>query len=81
MIVTFESGELIRELKRDILEFGTGKEIAVWCRDYEGVTLYTNYDFINDEKINSTDCNSVEYIKIMTMGELLPLLERQNAII
>lgn len=80
-MISYECSELIRELKRDILEFGTGKEVAVWCRDYEGITLYTNYDFISDEKINPTELQSVEYIKTMTMGELLPLLERQNAII
>lgn len=80
-MISYECSELIRELKRDILEFGTSKEVAVWCRDYEGITLYTNYDFINDEKINPAKLQSVEYIKTMTMGELLPLLERQNAII
>lgn len=82
MLISFECSELINELKEDISEFGDNEEIAVWCKDYGGVTIYTNYDFINPESpIEPSELKKDEYIKIMTMGKLLPLLEKQNSII
>ena len=47
--ISFECSELIDELKTDILEFGGDTVVAVWCKDNSGVTLYVNYDFINEE--------------------------------
>lgn len=82
MLIGFECSELINELKEDIAEFGNNKEIAVWCKDYKGATIYTNYDFINPESpIEPSEFEKGEYIKIMTMGKLLPLLNKQNSII
>lgn len=48
--ISFECSELIEELKDDISEFGGDRIVAVWCREYQGVTIYTNYDFITDDK-------------------------------
>ena len=82
MLIGFECSELINELKEDIAEFGDNEEIAVWCKDYDGATIYTNYDFINPESpIEPSELKNDEYIKLMTMGELLPLLEKQSSII
>ena len=82
MLIGFECSELINELKEDMAEFGDNEEIAVWCKDYDGATIYTNYDFINPESpIEPSELKNDEYIKLMTMGELLPLLEKQNSII
>ena len=82
MLIGFEYSELINELKEDIAEFGDNEEIAVWCKDYDGATIYTNYDFINPESpIEPSELKNDEYIKLMTMGELLPLLEKQNSIL
>ena len=82
MLIGFECSELINELKEDIAEFGDNEEIAVWCKDYDGATIYTNYDFINPESpIEPSELKNNEYIKLMTMGELLPLLEKQNSIL
>lgn len=82
MKISFECSALINELKADIAEFGNSKEIAVWCKDYDGATIYTNYDFINPESpIEPSELKNDEYIKLMTMGELLPLLDKQNSII
>lgn len=82
MLIGFECSELINELKEDIAEFGDNEEIAVWCKDYDGATIYTNYDFINPESpIEPSELKNDEYIKLMTMGELLPLLEKQNSIL
>jgi hypothetical protein len=80
--ISYECSELIEELKNDIKEFGGATIIAVWCREYEGVIIYTNYDFISeDEPISESEIEDGEFIKQMTMTALLIFLEEQNRII
>ncbi len=80
--ISFECSELIEELKADISEFGGDKIVAVWCKDNSGVTLYTNYDFIDEEEpITESELKDDEYIQKMTMSALLVLLEKQNEIL
>lgn len=82
MKISFECSDLILELKEDILEFGEDAPVCVWCKDEYGVTLYTNYDFIEEENpITSDELDVGEYFKEMTMGELLNALKRQNEIL
>lgn len=79
--ISFECSELIEELKDDISEFGGDRIVAVWCREYQGVTIYTNYDFITEDKpLKKTELQKNEQIKKMTMTALLMLLEEQNSI-
>lgn len=79
--ISFECSELIEELKDDISEFGGDRIVAVWCREYQGVTIYTNYDFITEDKpLQKTELQKNEQIKKMTMTTLLMLLEEQNSI-
>lgn len=79
--VSFDSEELIRELRRDIAEFGAGKRVHVWQRQQEGVLLCVNYDFISPEDpVRMSELRPGEALVTMTMGELLPLLEQQNSI-
>lgn len=79
--VSYECSELIKELKADIKEFGGDKIVAVWCKDYKGVVIYTNYDFIDKEDpINPSELNDDEFLKEMTMTALLVVLEKQNEI-
>lgn len=79
--ISFECSELIEELKDDISEFGGDRIVAVWCREYQGVTIYTNYDFITEYKpLQKTELQKNEQIKKMTMTALLMLLEEQNSI-
>lgn len=79
--ISFECSKLIEELKDDISEFGGDRIVAVWCREYQGVTIYTNYDFIADDKpLQKTELQKNEQIKKMTMTALLMLLEDQNSI-
>ena len=78
--VSYESSELIADLKQDILEFGNNHIVAVWYKEVEGVTVYTNYDFINEEfPIDPSELQEGEKIKPMTMGALLVALEQQNS--
>ena len=74
--VSFECSDLIEELKMDIAEFGADDPVAVWCKEKFGVELYINYDFIRPENVK--DLQDGEYVKSMTMGELLALMEQQN---
>lgn len=78
--VIYESSELIADLKQDILECGSNHIVAVWYKEVEGVTVYTNYDFINEESpIDQSELQEGEKIKPMTMGALLVALEQQNS--
>lgn len=77
--ISFECSELIEELKEDMMEFGFNEVVAVWCKEYDGVTIYTNYDFIDElNPIRDTELKEDEYLQEMTIAELLPLLEQQN---
>jgi hypothetical protein len=80
--ISYECSELIEELKADIKEFGGDTIVAVWCKEYKGVVIYTNYDFIDKEKpIKKSELMDGEFIKKMTMTGLLIVLEKQNEII
>jgi len=80
--ISLECSELIEELKEDIAEFGGDLTVAVWCKNLSGVTVYTNYDFIaDDDPINKSELQDVEFIQPMSMTALLTLLEKQNEII
>lgn len=74
--------ELIEELKHDIAEFGGDTIVTVWCKEHEGVILYTNYDFIDDElPTTESELADGEYFKQMTMTELLAVMKKQNEIL
>ena len=80
--ISYECEELIKELKADIAEFGGDTIVAVWCKDNSGVTLYTNYDFIEEEEpITENELEKDEYLQKMTMSALQILLEKQNEIL
>lgn len=80
--ISYECSDLIQELKLDIQEFGGHTIVNVWCKDVQGVTIYTNYDFIDpDYPIKDSEIMEGEYITKMTMTALLILLEKQNEIL
>lgn len=79
--ISYECSDLISELKQDITEFGGDKVVAVWCKEYEGVIIYTNYDFIDEIPLDKSELNNGEFIKQMTMSALMIVLEKQNEII
>ena len=70
------------ELKQDIKECGGDTIVAVWCKDYKGVVIYTNYDFIDEEMpLDKSELKDGEFIKRMRMAALLMILEKQNEIL
>ena len=77
--ISMDCSELLEELREDIAEFGPSEKVMVWCKKTDGVELYTNYDFKGTEKpIKMSELKKGEYFRTMTMGELLPLLEKEN---
>lgn len=80
--ISFESSELISELKNDITEFGENITLYVWYKIIAGVKIYVNYDFIIDDMpLTKKEISSGEIIIKMKAGELLKKLEIQNKII
>ena len=80
--ISYECSELIEELKADISEFGGDTIVKVWCKDTNGVTIYTNYDFIEKEmSLQDNEIENDEYIKQMSLTALVMLLEIQNSIL
>lgn len=79
--VSFECSELIRELRKDIQEFGKDKLFAVFLRNYSehGIEVAVNYDFIVDaDMIDRSELSNDERIVIMTAESLLDFLLKQN---
>ena len=80
--ISFLCDELIEELTQDIVEFGGDTIVSVWCKDIEGTTIYTNYDFIEpNSPLKENEIKDLEHIKLMSMSALLSLLEAQNEIL
>lgn len=81
-IISYESSVLIKQLEQDIAKFGGDTIVAAWCKEYDGVIIYTDYDFIdNIEILQSNEVNNNEYIKKMTMNALIALLKMQNKVL
>lgn len=77
--VTHACPKLLDELKADLKEFGANEPITVWCKRIKGVEVYTNYDFNEPEApITKDELVKGEYFKTMSIGELLPLIEKEN---
>lgn len=83
MTISYESEDLIDELKKDIEEFGKETVVAVWkMKVDEDLELYTNYDFIEPEApISEEEVPHGEELVEMKMGELLEKLIQQNKIV
>ena len=80
--VSYDGARLIEELKEDILEYGEDEVVAVWCRRYEGVTIYTDYDFIVEEDpISESELKDGEFLIQMPMSALLIILTKQDSIL
>ena len=81
MKISYECSELIEELEEDIIKFGENEEVIVWCKNIDGTTIYTNYDFDTDMKIHSSEVEKDEYLIKIPMKDLLTKLREQNKIL
>jgi len=80
--ISFECSDLIEKLKEDIIKYGGDKIVIARCKDCSGVTIYTNYDFINkDSTVKENVLCDDEYTQKITLTALLVLMEKQNEII
>lgn len=92
MKISYDSSDLIAELKRDIEEFG---DIKIWAisRLMEGTRIYTDYDFIMSKKDYADALDEGEEFpkaiqtevgekkETMQASKLLHILEEQDKIV
>ena len=80
MNISYDSEDLIEELKRDIDEFGN-IEMYAFFEKINGITFLTNYDFIVEE--DKLKANEIENCVVMVLKakKILKILEEQNKII
>ena len=76
--ISFECSDLIAELTEDIEEFGGETQVEVVAEERDGVTVYKDYWFADDDK---PSLKSTEKIVRMTASALLELYKVENAII
>ena len=84
MKISYECSELIEEVQEDIAEFTADTKVMVWFRRYPeyNTKFVVNYDFITeDDPITSDEIGENETLNILTLGELLEILQEQNEII
>ena len=80
--ISYDSEELIEELKQDIEEFGEDCPCYVFYEIINGTLKFTNYDFDTEEKpITDDELYRDEELLSTTLGDALKLFERQNSII
>ena len=81
-VIQYDAEDLIIRLKEDIKKYGFGKRVRVWCWDTDGIVLYLNYNYIEEEPmLRDIDIEHGVYFKKMAMGELLPLFEKRKCYI
>lgn len=77
MKISYECDELIQEIKKDIAEFGvTDKAYAVF-KEIQGATFLVNY-LLDEETAPTSEELEGGYAQLMTLGEILNFLEKQN---
>ena len=81
MKISYESSDLIEELKMDIEEFGN-IDMYAYFEKVKGFTFLTNYDFILEEEplCDKDFDNEDTVIVIMKASDILKILEYQDSI-
>lgn len=79
--ISFESSELIQELKSDIAEFGGEMLVEVITEERRGVVIYKDYNLIDDDENTAFKVTEKEKIQKVTASALLLLYEQQNSIL
>lgn len=79
--ISFDCSALIAELKEDIAEFGGDIMVEVVTENREGVTIYKDYNFIDDDNSTNFSLNKGESLEKMTATALLILYEKENSIL
>lgn len=80
--ISYDSEELIEELKEDILEFGENCECHIFYKEVDGRLVFTNYDFdVEEDQIQPEELLPDEHLLKTTLGDALKLFEKQNEIL
>jgi len=79
-IYSFDSEELIEEIKQDIEEFGEDEQCYLFYQIIDNNIIFDNYDFIVDEMPLTKEELKENYI-ITSLKNALEFLERQNEIL
>lgn len=79
--ISFDCSELIEELKADIAEFGGDMMLEVVTEERQGVTIYKDYNLIDDsDSGHAFKLSENEKLQKMTASALLKMYERENSI-
>lgn len=76
--ISYDCRELIDELKQDIAEFGSHLILDVVVQDVEGVTIYKDYNFIENDPATEFTLEPGERVVKMTAATLLMMYEKEN---
>jgi len=79
-IYSFDSGELIEEIKQDIEEFGEDEQCYLFYQIIDNNIIFDNYDFIVEDIPLTKEELKENYI-ITSLKNALEFLERQNEIL
>lgn len=77
--ISYECEDLIKELEDDIAEFGGNMIVDVVTMRAKGVTLYIDYNFVEEGK-PPFELREYESRKLMKASMLLALLKMENSI-
>ena len=79
--ISYDCRNLIDELKQDIEEFGSHLILDVVVQDVEGVTIYKDYNFIENDPATEFTLEPGERIVKMTAATLLMMYEKENELL
>lgn len=79
--ISFDSSNLIKELMKDIAEFGGDQILEVVTEEKNGVTIYKDYNFLDEDESTSFPLSDNEKLQKMTASALLILYEKENSIL
>ena len=79
--ISFECSDLIEELENDICEFGSNLMVEVVTENIEGVTIYKDYNFIDQEDTaHKFTKKEGERTTIVDAAFLLRVYKKQNSV-
>lgn len=79
--ISYDCNDLIEELREDIAEFGGDLMVEVVTEEREGVLLYKEYNFIDNDTETAFKLQLGENVQRMTATALLELYKLENSIL
>lgn len=79
--ISYDCQSLIDELKQDIEEFGSHLILDVVVQDVEGITIYKDYNFIENDPETEFTLEPGERLVKMTAATLLMMYEKENELL